>query len=236
MIAPGSALSIARQSRLLGVSRSSVYYRPKPESREELDLLKRLDEIFTENPMYGSRRLQVMLRREGVQVGRRRIRTLMRKLGLWAIGPKPNTSRPHPAHRIYPYLLRGLEITRANHVWATDISAPCRRGWRNPNHAGWLPTGSWSAALPGRDTEQKGAAKFCRVLTAGCHKQSSLNCTGREPFFTGRATTAFMVRQRSMRRTPLYLVKQPRQRNGVEAHGVMRPVFVLSAARCGYRI
>ena len=72
--------------------------------------------------MYGSRRLQVMLRREGVQVGRRRIRTLMRKLGLWAIGPKPNTSRPHPAHRIYPYLLRGLEITRANHVWATDIT------------------------------------------------------------------------------------------------------------------
>ena len=122
MIAPGSALSIARQTKLLGVSRSSVYYRPKPESREELDLLKRLDELFTENPMYGSRRLQAMLRREGVQVGRRRIRTLMRKLGLWAVGPKPNTSRPHPAHKIYPYLLRGLEITRANHVWATDIT------------------------------------------------------------------------------------------------------------------
>ena len=73
MIAPGSALSVARQAKLLGVSRSSVYYRPRPDSQEELDLLKRLDEIFTANPMYGSRRLQQMLKREGVLVGRRRI-------------------------------------------------------------------------------------------------------------------------------------------------------------------
>ena len=73
MIAPGSELSVARQAKLLGVSRSSVYYRPRPESQEELDLLKRLDELFTENPMYGSRRLQQMLKREGVLVGRRRI-------------------------------------------------------------------------------------------------------------------------------------------------------------------
>jgi len=73
MIAPGSALSVARQAKLLGVSRSSVYYRPRPDSQEELDLLKRLDELFTENPMYGSRRLQQMLKREGVLVGRRRI-------------------------------------------------------------------------------------------------------------------------------------------------------------------
>lgn len=82
MIAPESALSIARQARLLGVSRSSVYYRPKLGSREELDLLKRLDELFTENPMYGSRRLQVMLKREGIQVGRRHIRNMMREIGL----------------------------------------------------------------------------------------------------------------------------------------------------------
>ena len=74
MIAPGSELSIARQAKLLGVSRSSVYYHPRPESKEELDLLKRLDELFTENPMYGSRRLQQMLKREGILVGRRRIR------------------------------------------------------------------------------------------------------------------------------------------------------------------
>ena len=124
MISTGSELSVTRQAKLLSVSRSSVYYRPRPESQEELDLLKRLDELFTENPMYGSRRLQAMLKREGVLVGRRRIRRLMKKLGLWAIGPKPNTSEPHPAHKIYPYLLRVLLIDRPNQVWATDISVP----------------------------------------------------------------------------------------------------------------
>ena len=130
MIAPGSELSIARQAKLLGVSRSSVYYHPKPESKEELDLLKRLDELFTENPMYGSRRLQQMLKREGILVGRRRIRRLMRKLGLWAVGPKPNTSKPHPEHKVYAYLLRDLVIERANHVWATDITyIPMRHGF-----------------------------------------------------------------------------------------------------------
>jgi len=122
MIAPERGLSIARQCQLLGVSRSSVYYRPRPDSAEERALLKRLDELFTANPMYGSRRLQVMLKRDGIFVGRRRIRRLMRKLGLWAVGPKPKTSKPHPEHKIYPYLLRDLVITRPNHVWATDIT------------------------------------------------------------------------------------------------------------------
>lgn len=122
MIAPGSELSVARQAKLLGISRSSVYYRPRRESQDELDLLRRLDELFTENPVYGSRRLQQMFKREGVLVGRRRIRRLMRKLGLWAVGPKPDTSKPHPEHKVYPYLLRGLNIERPNHVWATDIT------------------------------------------------------------------------------------------------------------------
>ena len=130
MIARASGLSIARQVKLLGISRSSVYYHHKAESKEELDLLKRLDELFTENPMYGSRRLQQMLRREAVLVGRRRIRRLMRKLGLWAVGPKPNTSKPHPAHKIYAYLLRDLVIERPNQVWATDITyIPMRHGF-----------------------------------------------------------------------------------------------------------
>jgi len=130
MITPSAELSIARQAKLLGVSRSSIYYRPKPDSSEELDLLKRLDEIFTDNPMYGSRRLQVMLKREGILVGRRRIRRLMKKLGLWAVTPKPNTSRPHPEHKIYPYLLRGLTIDRPDQVWATDISyIPMQKGF-----------------------------------------------------------------------------------------------------------
>lgn len=130
MIAPDAGLSINRQCCLLGIARSSFYYRARPTSAEELDLLNRLDRLFTDHPMYGSRRLQVMLRREGVSVGRRRIRRLMRKLGLWAIRPKRITSQPHPEHTIYPDLLRGKTIDQPNQVWATDITyIPMRRGF-----------------------------------------------------------------------------------------------------------
>ena len=130
MIKPNAELSLQRQSQLLGVSRSSLYYRPRPDSAGEADLLKRLDRIFTEHPVYGSRRLQVALAREDIEVGRRRIRRLMKKLGLWAITPRPDTSRPHPEHTVYPYLLRGLVIDRPNHVWATDISyLPMQKGF-----------------------------------------------------------------------------------------------------------
>src|SRR5207244_12114779 len=111
-------LSVSRQGRLLGVARTSFCYRPGPESAEELDLLRRLDRIFADHPVYGSRRLQVALSREGVPVGRRRIRRLMRKLGLWAVRPKRNTSKPNPAHKVYPYLLRGKTIDQPNQVWA----------------------------------------------------------------------------------------------------------------------
>ena len=110
MIAPKAGLSVSRQCTLLGIARSSFYYRPRPESAEELHLLKRLDRIFTDHPVYGSRRLQVALSREGVPVGRRRIRRLMRKLGLWAVRPKRNTSKRHPEHEVHPYLLRGRTI------------------------------------------------------------------------------------------------------------------------------
>ena len=99
MIAPEAGLSVSRQCALLGVARSSFYYRPPPESAEELELLKRVDRIFTSHPVYGSRRLRVALLREGISVGRRRVRRLMRKLGLWAVRPKRNTSKPHPGTR-----------------------------------------------------------------------------------------------------------------------------------------
>ena len=110
MIAPEAGLSVSRQCALLGVARSSFYYRPRPERAEELELLERLDRIFTGHPVYGSRRLQVALLREGIPVGRRRVRRLMRKLGLWAVRPKRNTSKRHPEHQVYPYLLRGSEV------------------------------------------------------------------------------------------------------------------------------
>jgi putative transposase len=128
MITPNAALSISRQCMLLGISRSSFYYQPRPTWSAELDLLNRLDRIFTEHPVYGSRRLQVMLLREGISVGRRRIRRLMRKLGLAAVRPKRNTSKPHPGHKIYPYRLRDKTIDQPNQVWSADITyIPMRR-------------------------------------------------------------------------------------------------------------
>jgi putative transposase len=130
MITPNAALSISRQCMLLGIARSSFYYQPQPSSSAELDLLNLLDRIFTEHPVYGSRRLRVALLREGISVGRRRVRRLMRKLGLSAIRPKRRTSRSHPEHKIYPYLLRHKTIDQPNQVWSADITyIPLRRGF-----------------------------------------------------------------------------------------------------------
>src|SRR6202049_1415284 len=122
MIAPEAGLSVIRQCALLGVARSSFYYRSRPESAAELEFLRRLARIFPANPVYGSRRLQVALLRDGISVGRRRVRRLMRKLGLWAVRPKRNTSKRHPGHKVYPYLLRGRTIDQPNQAWAADIT------------------------------------------------------------------------------------------------------------------
>lgn len=125
-----NTLSVVRQCALLGVARSSAYYRPTGDSAQELALMRRIDRLFTDHPMYGSRRMQVMLGREGTSVGRRRIQRLMRRLGLWAVGSRRATSRPHPAHSVYPYLLRGLSVDRPNQVWATDITyIPMAKGF-----------------------------------------------------------------------------------------------------------
>jgi putative transposase len=138
MIAPEAGLSVSRQCALLVVVRSSFYYRPRPESAEELEFLKRLARIFTGHPVYGSRRLQVALLREGVSAGRRRIRRLMRKLGLWAVRPKRNTSKRHSEHKVYPYLLRGRTIDQPNQSLPprrrgcgplTSPTSPCNRGF-----------------------------------------------------------------------------------------------------------
>jgi putative transposase len=129
MIAPEAGLSVIRQCALLGVARSSFYYRSRPESGAELELLKRLDRIFTDHPVYGSRRLQVALLREGISIGRRRVRRLMRKLGL-SVRPKRNTSKRHPEHKVYPYLLRSRTIDQPNQVWAADITyIPMQQGF-----------------------------------------------------------------------------------------------------------
>ena len=123
-------LSLSRQCRLLRVSRSSLYHRPKGESAENLALMRRIDELFLKYPFYGSRQMVRHLWREGVCVGRHRVRRLMRLMGLQAIYQAPRTSRPHPEHRVYPYLLKGLAIERPNHVWATDITyIPVQKGF-----------------------------------------------------------------------------------------------------------
>lgn len=116
------AIPVARQCELLGLGRSSYYYRPVAASAEELTLLRRLDEQYTKTPFFGVRRMTVVLREDGFAVNPKRVRRLLRTLGLWALGPQPGTSRPAPEHRVYPYLLRGVRIERVNQVWSTDIT------------------------------------------------------------------------------------------------------------------
>jgi putative transposase len=123
-------LSLSRQCRLLSISRSSFYYTPKRQSPENLALMRRIDELFLKYPFYGSRQMARQLRREGFRVGRHRVRRLMRLMGLQAIYQVPRTSAPHPAHRVYPYLLKGMAIDRPNQVWCADITyIPVQRGF-----------------------------------------------------------------------------------------------------------
>jgi len=123
-------LSLSRQCQVLAISRSSFYYTPKGESAENLALMRRIDELFLKYPFYGSRQMMRQLRREGVFVGRHRVRRLMRLMGLQAIYQAPRTSDPHPEHRVYPYLLRNLVIDRPNQVWCADITyIPVQRGF-----------------------------------------------------------------------------------------------------------
>ncbi len=128
-------LSLGRQCHLLSISRSSFYYTPRHganggESAKNLSLMRCIDELFLKYPFYGSRQMARQLRREGVCAGRHRVRRLMRLMGLAAIYQAPRTSDPHPEHRVYPYLLRNLEVNWPNHVWCADITyIPVQRGF-----------------------------------------------------------------------------------------------------------
>lgn len=125
-----SDLSLSRQCRLVSISRSSFYYQPKGESPANLDLMKRIDKLFTKCPFYGSRQMVRALAREGLHAGRHRVRRLMGLMGLQAIYQAPRTTVPHPEHKIYPYLLRKMTINRANQVWCTDITyIPVQNGF-----------------------------------------------------------------------------------------------------------
>ena len=122
MIARSHALPLTRQAQELGISRGSVYYLPKPVSAADLAIMRQIDELHLEFPFAGSRMLRDLLRQEGIKIGRLHVATLMKKMAIEAIYRRPNTSKPAPGHKIYPYLLRGLAIVRPGQVWATDIS------------------------------------------------------------------------------------------------------------------
>lgn len=115
-------LSVARQCQLLEVSKSGYYYEPEPVSEEELFFLKKIDEIYTELPFYGSPKITKELRRQGALINHKRVERLMRKMGLQAIFPNRNTSQPHPRHPVFPYLLRKTKAGYPNHIWGTDIT------------------------------------------------------------------------------------------------------------------
>ena len=124
------AMPVVAQCQLLKVARSTLYYRPAPVSADDLAVMRRIDELYLASPFYGSRRMAAVLRREGWAVNRKRVRRLMRVMALEAIYQKPNTSRKHPDHKVYPYLLRNLTIDRPNQVWCADITyIPMAKGF-----------------------------------------------------------------------------------------------------------
>ncbi|MBC7252720.1 MAG: IS3 family transposase [Actinobacteria bacterium] len=130
MIKPEHPLPLARQCRLLELARSTFYYRPKPLPERDLEMMRHIDEIHLAWPFYGSRRIMHELRGRGYKVGRGHVSKLMQLMGIRAIWSRPRTTIPDAKHKVYPYLLKGLDITRANHVWAADICyLPMRRGY-----------------------------------------------------------------------------------------------------------
>lgn len=130
MIDRTHALPITRQAAALGISRSGIYYMPTPPSEADLALMRRIDALHLEMPWWGARGIRRMLAPEFPGVGRRRITTLMQRMGITAVAPQPGTSKRHRAHPVYPYLLRHQTITRPNHVWAMDITyIPMARGF-----------------------------------------------------------------------------------------------------------
>ena len=130
MIDREHAVPVARQASLRGISRGSVYYLPRPVPAADLAVMRRIDELHLEFPFAGSRMLRDLLNKEGVAIGRCHVATLMKRMDIEAVYRKPNTSKPAPGHKIYPYLLRGMKIERPNQVWAMDITyVPMARGF-----------------------------------------------------------------------------------------------------------
>jgi putative transposase len=130
LVEAGAGVSMRRQCELLGLNRSSLYYEPIEPDAEELGLMRRIDELHLQHPFFGSRMMSRTLKAEGLEVNRKRVRRLMRLMGLESAAPKPNTSKPAPGNPVYPYLLRNLQVSRVNQVWASDMTyIPMARGF-----------------------------------------------------------------------------------------------------------
>ena len=130
MIDRDHALSITKQAEVVGIARSTVYYLPRPVSAADLDLMKQIDRLHMEFPFAGARMLRRLLAANGSKVGRRHVKTLMQRMGIEALYRRPRTTKPEPGHKVYPYLLRGVEVLRPNQVWAMDITyIPMAKGF-----------------------------------------------------------------------------------------------------------
>jgi putative transposase len=130
MIDRGHELSVTKQAEVVGIARSTVYYLPRPVPAADLDLMHQIDKLHTEFPFAGARMLRRLLAANGSKIGRRHVKTLMRRMGIEALYRRPRTTKPEPGHKIYPYLLRGVEIVRPNQVWAMDITyVPMAKGF-----------------------------------------------------------------------------------------------------------
>jgi putative transposase len=130
MIDRGHELSVTKQAEVVGIARSTVYYLPRPVPAADLDLMHQIDKLHTEFPFAGARMLRRLLAANGSKIGRRHVKTLMRRMGIEALYRRRRTTKPEPGHKIYPYLLRGVEIVRPNQVWAMDITyVPMAKGF-----------------------------------------------------------------------------------------------------------
>jgi putative transposase len=167
-------LPIVRQCELLGLARASYYHQPEPEPAENLRLMRVIDETYLAHPEFGSRQMTRWLRLQGHRVNRKRIRRLMQQMSLEAIYQKPNTSRRHPEHRAYRYLLRHLRIERSNHVWAADITyVPIKGGFIY-----LFAVIDWSSRAPGSCRTRSMRASACgpcnvRCRSTACRKSST---------------------------------------------------------------
>jgi len=186
-------LSITKQAEVLKISRGSVYYLPRPVSSADLAIMRRLDQLHLEFPFAGSRMLRGLLAAEGSKIGRRHVKTLMRRMGIEALYRRPRTTKPEPGHKIYPYLLRGMEITRPNQVWAMDITyIPMARGfvylavvldWATRRVLSWRLSITMEAAFCVETLED----------ALACHGKPDVFNTDQGSQFTGSAFTGVLA-------------------------------------------